>query len=103
MRARRAESPLRGLGALLGLQRGLVAGAGLCSTLAATLALVPFIVVARMATAIYAAPPRLDEVRDLALLVAGALAVRYALLAGANMLAHVAAYPPCVRIVAACF
>ena len=90
--ARRAESPLGGLGALLGLQPTFVAGAALCSTLAAALALVPFFVVARMATAIYAAPSRLDEVRTLAVVAAGALALRYALVAGANMLAHVAAY-----------
>ena len=90
--APRAENPLRALGALLRLQRGLVAGAALCSTLAAGLALVPFIIVARMATAIYAVPSRLEDVGALAMLAAGALVVRYALVAGANMLAHVAAY-----------
>jgi ATP-binding cassette, subfamily B, bacterial IrtA/YbtP len=88
----RAESPLGGLASLLRLQPAFVAGAALCSTLAAALALVPFFVVARMATAIYATPPRLDEVRTLALTAAGALAARYAFVAGANMLAHVAAY-----------
>jgi ATP-binding cassette, subfamily B, bacterial IrtA/YbtP len=89
----RPESPpLRGLGALLALQWPFVAGAALSSTAAAALALVPFFVVARMATAIYAAPPDLDAVRSLALVAAGALAVRYVFVAAANMLAHVAAY-----------
>jgi len=60
--------------------------------LAAALALVPFFVVARMATSIYATPPDLDAVRALALLAAGALALRYILVAAANMLAHVAAF-----------
>lgn len=82
----------KGLGVLLRLQAPLVAGAALASTLAAALALVPFFVVARMAPAVYAAPPRLDEVRSLALAAAGALAMRYVFVAAANMLAHVAAF-----------
>lgn len=82
----------RGLGALLLLQAPFVACAALAVTLATALALVPFFVVARMATAVYAAPPRLDELRSLALIAAGALAVRYVFLAVANMLAHVAAF-----------
>ncbi|MDI1435799.1 ABC transporter ATP-binding protein [Polyangium sorediatum] len=86
------EQALKGLGALLALQGSLVAGAALASTLAAALALVPFFVVARMATAIYATPPDLDAVRSLAFAAAGALVVRYALVAAANMLAHVAAF-----------
>jgi ATP-binding cassette subfamily B protein IrtA len=90
--AARTESPLGGLGSLLRLQPAFLASAALCSTLAAALALVPFFVVARMATAIYAAPPRLDEVRSLALVAGGALVLRYALVAAANMLAHVAAF-----------
>jgi ATP-binding cassette, subfamily B, bacterial IrtA/YbtP len=89
---RAAKGPLGGLGGLLAMQRFLVAAAALCSTVAAALALVPFFVVARMATAIYAEPARLDEVRSLALVAAGALAVRYVLVAAANMLAHVAAF-----------
>ena len=89
---RAQERPLRGLGALLGPQGPLVAGAALSSTMAAALALVPFFVVARMATSIYATPPDLDAVRALALLAAGALALRYILVAAANMLAHVAAF-----------
>jgi ATP-binding cassette subfamily B protein len=83
---------LKGLGALLGLQAPLVAGSALASTSAAALALVPFFVVARMATAIYGTPPDLDAVRRLALVAAGALVVRYVLVAAANMLAHVAAF-----------
>lgn len=83
---------LKGLGSLLGLQAPLVAGAALSSTLAAALALVPFFVVARMATAIYATPPDLASVRSLALVAAGALVTRYVFVAGANMLAHVAAF-----------
>lgn len=90
--ARVEERSLKGLGALLGLQGALVAGAALSSTLAAALALVPFFVVARMATAIYKTPPDLDSVRSLALVAAGALALRYVFVAAANMLAHVAAF-----------
>ena len=86
------DRSLRGLGSLLALQGPLVAMAAVASTLAAALALVPFFVVARMATAIYAAPRDLDAVRSLALTAAGALALRYLLVAGANMLAHVAAF-----------
>ncbi|HEU4538411.1 MAG TPA: ABC transporter ATP-binding protein, partial [Polyangiaceae bacterium] len=90
--ADRVEGALGGLASLLRLQPAFVAGAALCATLAAALALAPFFVVARMATAVYAAPPRLDEVSTLALIAAGALALRYAFVAGANVLAHVAAY-----------
>jgi len=86
------ESPIGGLVSLLGLQPGFVAAAALCATLAAALALVPFFAVSRMATAIYAVPSRLDAVQSLALVAAAALVARYALVAGANMLAHVAAY-----------
>ena len=82
----------KGLVTLLALEKPLVAGAALWSTLAAALALVPFFIVSRMATAIYSTPPRLDEVRDLALWAALALFVRYFLVAAANMFAHVAAY-----------
>lgn len=84
--------PLAGLGSLLGLQAGFVAGAALASTLAAALGLVPFFAVARMATAIYATPPQLEAVRSLALLTAAALALRYGLLAATNVLAHVGAF-----------
>lgn len=87
-----AERSLKGLASLLLLQAPLVAAATLFSTAATALALVPFFVVARMATAIYAAPPDLAAVRSLALLAAGALAVRYVLVAFANMAAHVAAF-----------
>ncbi|HEX6241751.1 MAG TPA: ABC transporter transmembrane domain-containing protein, partial [Polyangiales bacterium] len=87
-----AERPLRGLAALLALQTSFVAGAALASTLAAALALAPFFLVARMATVLFAAPPDLTAVRDLALLAAGALALRYVLVAVANVLAHVAAF-----------
>jgi ATP-binding cassette, subfamily B, bacterial IrtA/YbtP len=87
------EQPsIKGLGALLGLQGSFVAVAALASTLAAAFTLVPFFVVARIATAIYAEPPRLDAVRSLALVAAGALALRYVFVAVANMVAHVAAY-----------
>jgi len=86
------DEPLKGLSSLLALQGPFVIGAALSSTLAAALALVPFFVVARMATAIYQTPPDLDAVRSLALVAAGALVVRYVLVAAANMLAHVAAF-----------
>lgn len=82
----------RGLGALLALQAPFVAGAALSSTLAAALALVPFFVVARMATAIYQSPPDLEGVRTLALVAGAALVVRYVFVAAANMLAHAAAF-----------
>jgi ATP-binding cassette subfamily B protein IrtA len=81
-----------GLGSLLRFEWPLITFAALASTLAAALALVPFFVVARMATAIYAAPPDLTAVRSLALAAAAALVLRYVLVAAANMLAHVAAY-----------
>jgi ATP-binding cassette subfamily B protein len=80
------------LGSLLALEWPMVAGAAVAAMLAAGLALVPFFVVARMATAIYATPPELDAVRRLAGVAAGALVLRYVLIASANMLAHVAAY-----------
>ena len=83
---------LRGLTALLALETPFVIGAALASTLAAALALIPFFVVARMACAIYATPPDLAAVRSLAVAAALALLLRYALVAAANMLAHVAAY-----------
>lgn len=87
-----AERSLNGLGSLLALEAPLVAGAALSSTLAAALALVPFFVVARMTTAIYTEPPNLGAVRSLALVAAGALALRYLFVALANMVAHVAAF-----------
>ncbi|TQF16862.1 ABC transporter ATP-binding protein [Myxococcus llanfairpwllgwyngyllgogerychwyrndrobwllllantysiliogogogochensis] len=83
---------LRGLVSLLGLQGPLVGLAALSSTVAAALGLVPFFVVARMATAIYAEPPKLDEVRTLALVAVGALVLRYLFVAGATMAAHIAAF-----------
>ncbi|WPB73658.1 ABC transporter ATP-binding protein [Archangium violaceum] len=89
---RAEERSTRGIGSLLALQGPLVAGATLASTLAAALALVPFFIVARMATAIYAVPPELDAVRSLALIAAGALVLRYVFVAAANMAAHVAAF-----------
>ncbi len=82
----------RGLFSLLGLQAPLVAIAAVLSMCAAVLALVPFFVVARMATAIYATPANNDAVFDLALFAAVTLAVRYVCLAAASMMAHVAAY-----------
>jgi ATP-binding cassette subfamily B protein IrtA len=86
------DRSLQGLTALLALEGPLVTVAALSSTVAAALALVPFFVVARMTTAIYAEPPALAAVRSLALAAAGALAVRYLFVAAANMVAHVAAY-----------
>jgi ATP-binding cassette subfamily B protein IrtA len=86
------DRSLRGLTSLLALELPLVLLAALASTCAAALALVPFFVVARMATAIYAEPPLLDAVRALALAAALALVVRALFVAGANMLAHVAAF-----------
>jgi ATP-binding cassette subfamily B protein IrtA len=85
------EAPVR-LGSLLSLQGPLVAAAALCSTLATALALVPFFVVARMATALYASPPDLQAVRSLALLAAVALVARYLFVASAHVLAHTAAF-----------
>lgn len=87
-----AAPSAKGLASLLALQAPLVTGAAISSTLAAALALVPFFVVARMATAIYASPPDLDTVRKLSLVAGGALVARYALVAAANVLAHVAAF-----------
>jgi ATP-binding cassette, subfamily B, bacterial IrtA/YbtP len=87
-----AAAPLGGLGSLLALERGLVALGAVSATLAAALGLVPFFVVARMATAIYAEPSQLEEVRSLAALTAVALAARYLFIGAANVLAHVAAF-----------
>ncbi|AKF05073.1 ABC transporter ATP-binding protein [Sandaracinus amylolyticus] len=88
-----SERPtLKGLTRLLAMEGRLVTAAALSATAAAALALVPFFVVARMATAIYATPPDLGTVRSLALVAAVALALRYVLVAGANVLAHVAAF-----------
>lgn len=81
-----------GLAALLRPQAPMVAGTALAATLAAALALVPFFAVAHMATAIYASPPELGAVRSLALLAAAALVARYVCIAGATMLAHLAAF-----------
>lgn len=86
------DRSLQGLGSLLALEVPLVALAALAATLAAALALVPFFVVARMTTAIYAEPPDLAALRSLALIAAGALLARYVLVAVANMVAHVAAF-----------
>lgn len=86
------QNPVRALGRLLGMRPGMVGGAAACATAASALALVPFFVVARMAGAVYATPPRLAEMRTLALVGLAAVALRYVLLAGANMLAHVAAF-----------
>lgn len=83
---------LRGLGSILARERTIVAVAALCSTLAAWLGLVPYFAVARMAPPLYVSPPRLSEVRSLALVAAGALTLRYAFVAGANVFAHLAAY-----------
>lgn len=86
------EPSVAGLFSLLSSQVGFVAGAAIAATGAAALALVPFFVVARMATAIYATPPGLARVRALALVAVSALFVRYALVSAANMMAHVAAF-----------
>jgi ATP-binding cassette subfamily B protein len=86
------QPSLKGLSALLFLQGPLVLAAALSSTLAAALALVPFFVVARMATVIYTDPPNLADLRSLAGLAAVALIARYVLVAAANMLAHTAAF-----------
>ncbi|QSQ17695.1 ABC transporter ATP-binding protein [Myxococcus landrumensis] len=83
---------LAGLLRLLGLQGSLVGVSALSASVAAALGLVPFFVVSRMATAIYAQPPRLDEVRTLALVAVGALLLRYTFVAGSTVLAHVAAF-----------
>jgi ATP-binding cassette, subfamily B, bacterial IrtA/YbtP len=85
-------SDIESLGRLLALQGPLVGLAALSSTLSAALGLVPFFVVARMATAVYAEPPRLSEIRPLALAALGAVALRYVFVAAANMVAHVAAF-----------
>ncbi|WP_395834008.1 ABC transporter ATP-binding protein [Archangium violaceum] len=88
----RGAKPVVGLGRILALQWPMVGASALSATIAAALALVPFVVVAKMATAIYAEPPRLGELRSLALVAVVALAVRYAFVAAANMFAHVAAF-----------
>lgn len=92
MKEEAKRRPLAHLGALLAMEGWLVAAAALCATLAAALALVPFFVVARMAVAIFAEPPRIQDVRALALAAAVALVARYVFIAGANMFAHVAAF-----------
>jgi ATP-binding cassette subfamily B protein IrtA len=83
---------VRGLAFLIGTQRVLLAGAAACAVLAAGLALVPYLCVAWMAAAIYATPPDLAHVQELALVAIGAVVVRHALLAAATVLAHVAAF-----------
>ena len=88
----REDRSLAGLGSLLAMEGGLVAGAALCATGAAALGLAPFAVVARMATAIYVIPKQLPAIQSLALVAAAALCARYVLLAAANMLANVAAF-----------
>ncbi len=77
---------------LIAYEPALLIIAAVASTFAALLGLVPFFAVARMATAIYASPPRLEVVEQLAWWTAGALLGRYALVWTATMTAHVAAY-----------
>ncbi len=57
---------LRGLHFLLQTQRVLVFGAAAVAIAATALSVVPFLCVARTATAIYAQPPQLEAVRHLA-------------------------------------
>ncbi|EYF08293.1 ABC transporter ATP-binding protein [Chondromyces apiculatus] len=83
---------LSGLLRLLGSQAGLVSASALASVLGVAVGLVPFYCVARMATAIYATPARLDEVQSLAFVVLGALGGRVLFNALATVLAHVAAF-----------
>lgn len=83
---------LRGLGTLLRSQRFLVSTSAVTSILATALGLVPFFCVAKMASAIYASPPRLDEVARLALVAIVAVAVRYLAVSVSTMIAHVAAF-----------
>ncbi|NUP07190.1 MAG: ABC transporter ATP-binding protein [Polyangiaceae bacterium] len=83
---------LRGLRLLLRSQRALVFISAASSVLATALGLVPFFCVAKMATAIYAAPPRLGEVRDLTFVALGAVAARYLAASLSTMVAHVAAF-----------
>ncbi|MFB1481569.1 ABC transporter ATP-binding protein [Corallococcus sp. RDP092CA] len=90
--ARGARPGMGGLVALLRMQGPLVTVAALSSTLAAGLGLVPFFAVARMATAIYAEPPRLDAVTSLAGMAAGALVLRALLASASTVTAHVAAF-----------
>jgi ATP-binding cassette, subfamily B, bacterial IrtA/YbtP len=45
-----------------------------------------------MATAVYAEPPRLSEVRELAVVALAAVGLRYVFVSAANMLAHIAAF-----------
>lgn len=83
---------VRGLLMLLRAQRGLVLVSAACSIGATTLGLVPFFCVTKMASAIYASPPRLGEVRELAFVALGAVAVRYVAVSASTMVAHVAAF-----------
>jgi ATP-binding cassette, subfamily B, bacterial IrtA/YbtP len=83
---------MRQLLQMLALQWPMVGLAALSSTFAATLGLVPFFAVARMATAVYAEPPRLSVIRELALVAFAAVGFRYVFVSAANMLAHVAAF-----------
>lgn len=83
---------LRGLSVLIRSRRGLLSVSAGCSILGTALGLVPFFCVARMATAIYETPPRLDDVRVLAAVAVGAVALRYVAVSLSTMLAHVAAF-----------
>jgi len=83
---------LRGLAVLLGSQRALVSLSAASSVVATALGLVPFFCVAKMATAIYEAPPRLDRIRDLAFVAMAAVAARYVAASVSTMVAHVAAF-----------
>ena len=82
----------RGLRVLLRSQRGLVIVSATCSIVATAFGLVPYFCVARMATAIYEAPPRLVDVRDLTFVAMGAVAARYVAASISTMVAHVAAF-----------
>lgn len=83
---------IRGLRMLLRSQRGLLLVSASSSILATAFGLVPFLCVAKMASAIYASPPRLGDVRDLAFVALGAVAARYVAASVSTMVAHVAAF-----------
>lgn len=83
---------LRGLGVLLRSQRFLVSVSATSSIVATALGLIPFFCVAKMAAAIYASPPQLDEVAHLAVIAIVSVAVRYVAVSLSTMVAHVAAF-----------
>jgi ATP-binding cassette subfamily B protein len=81
-----------GLAFLVRTQGALLAIACTCAALSGLCALVPYATVAWMAAAIFASPPDLALVQELALVALGAIVVRHVLAAIATAVAHIAAF-----------